>query len=154
MKHFFTLLMAGSIMLFTQCATPSSKQTAKQTEKQGTACCSQSTSQAKSCCSSKQSKAEVTAYYFHATRRCATCKAVEAVTQEALKEYYGEKVAFSSINREEDKEMADQFKVNGQSLLIVKGDKIVDLTNVAFLNARTNPETLKKEIKETIDSMI
>ena len=42
----------------------------------------------------------VKAYYFHATRRCATCKAVEKVTREAIKENFGDEVKFQSINRE------------------------------------------------------
>jgi len=97
----------------------------------------------------------VKAYYFHATRRCATCQAVEAVTKEALKEYYGEKVTFQSINQDEDSKnpLIKKFRVSGQALLIVKGDKVVNLTNEAFLNARTNPDKLKAKIKSTIDLM-
>ncbi|MBN2165104.1 MAG: thioredoxin family protein [Marinilabiliaceae bacterium] len=97
----------------------------------------------------------VQVYYFHATRRCATCQAVETVTTEALKEYYGNKIVFKSINRDEEKDnpMIAKYKVNGQTLLIVKGDKVVNLTNDAFMNARTNPNKLKAKIKATIDSL-
>lgn len=97
----------------------------------------------------------VQVYYFHATRRCATCQAVETVTQEALKQYYGDKIVFKSINRDEEKDnpMIAKYKVNGQTLLIVKGDKVVNLTNEAFMNARTNPDKLKAKIKSTIDSL-
>lgn len=99
---------------------------------------------------------DVRAYYFHATRRCATCEAVETVTQEAIKEYYGTKVSFQSINREEDKEnpMLAQYKVSGQTLLIIKGDQVVNLTNDAFMNARTNPDKFKAKLKTTVDSML
>lgn len=101
-------------------------------------------------------EAGVKAYYFHATRRCVTCQAVETVTKEALKEYYGGKVIFQSIDRDEDSKnpLIKKYKVNGQTLLIVKGDKTVNLTNDAFLNARTNPDKLKAKIKSTIDPMI
>lgn len=103
-----------------------------------------------------QTKTDVQAYYFHATRRCVTCQAVEAVTKEALNEYYGNKVALTSINRDEDKEnpMIAKYKINGQTLIIIKGDKVVNLTNDAFMNARTKPDKLKAKIKATIDSMI
>jgi hypothetical protein len=103
-----------------------------------------------------QTKTDVQAYYFHATRRCATCNAVESVTREALKEYYGDKIAFASINREEEKDnpLIEKYKISGQTLIIIKGDKVVNLTNDAFLNARTNPDKLKEKIKSTIDSMI
>jgi hypothetical protein len=103
-----------------------------------------------------QTKTDVQAYYFHATRRCATCQAVESVTKDALKEYYGDKVAFQSLNIEEmkDKSLIEKYKVGGQTLLIIKGDKVVNLTNDAFMNARTNPDKLKAKIKLTVDSMI
>jgi hypothetical protein len=103
-----------------------------------------------------QELVKVKAYYFHATRRCATCQAVEAVSKEAIKEYYGDKVTFESINRDEEKEnpLMTKYKVNGQTLLIINGEKKVDLTNDAFLNARTNPDKFKSKLKSTIDSMM
>jgi len=98
----------------------------------------------------------VTAYYFHATTRCVTCKAVEAVSKEAIEKYYGDKVSFVVINREENKDnpLVQKYEISGQTLLIVKGEKAVNLTNEAFLNARTNPNKLKSLIKSTIDSML
>ena len=45
-------------------------------------------------CSKPQEKAEIKAYYFHSTRRCATCMAVEDVTLKTLKEKYGDKIKF------------------------------------------------------------
>lgn len=121
-------------------------------------CCSgnnEKTDNQATCCDQSDSKATVEAYYFHATRRCATCQAVEKVSEEAIKEYYGDKVKFTSVNREKDenKDLTDKFNIHGQTLLIVKGDKVKNLTNYAFMNARSNPEKLKAKIKETIDVM-
>ncbi|MFW5753477.1 MAG: nitrophenyl compound nitroreductase subunit ArsF family protein [Marinilabiliaceae bacterium] len=98
---------------------------------------------------------DVEAYYFHATRRCATCKAVEDVTKEAIQENFGDKVKFKSINREKQKDhpMMKKHNVSGQTLLIVKGDEAENLTNFAFMNARSNPEKLKNKIKETVESL-
>jgi len=109
-----------------------------------------------SCCSASESNTEVHAYYFHATRRCATCQAVEAVSKEAIQDYYGEKVSFQSINRDEaaNKALVEKYKITGTALLIVSGGKVVNLTNEAFLNARNNPEKLKQKIKTTIDTML
>lgn len=103
-----------------------------------------------------QNADQVKAYYFHATTRCVTCKAVEAVSKEAIEKYYGDKVSFDVINREENKDnpLVQKYEISGQTLLIVKGDKVVNLTNEAFLNARTNPDKLKSLIKSTIDSMM
>jgi hypothetical protein len=94
-------------------------------------------------------------YYFHATNRCVTCEAVEAVTREALKQYYGNQISLKSINRDQEKDnpLIKKHQIAGQALLILKGDKAVDLTNFAFMNARTNPEKLKGKIKETIEKM-
>jgi len=97
----------------------------------------------------------VEVYYFHATTRCMTCQAVEAVTKDALKQYYGDQLTLKSINREEDKDnpLIKKHQISGQTLLILKGDKAVDLTTIAFMNARTKPEKLKEKIKETIDKI-
>jgi hypothetical protein len=108
------------------------------------------------CIQSQQAgTSDIKAYYFHATRRCATCMAVEDVTKETLKEYYADKVPFQSINREEDSKnpLLEKYQVNGQTLLIVKGDKVINLTNDAFLYARTSPDKFREKLKSTIDSM-
>lgn len=103
-----------------------------------------------------QKSGEVKAYYFHSNVRCVTCEAVEKVSKEAIVEYYGDKVTFESINRDEEKNktLVKKYKVSGTSLIIDNGKKMVNLTNDAFLNARTKPDKLKSKIKSTIDSMM
>jgi len=115
-----------------------------------------STEKTSTCCSATENTSEVKAYYFHATRRCVTCEAVEDVSKKAIKDYYGDKVVFKSINRDEaaNKDLVAQYKISGTALLIVKGDKTVNLTNDAFMNARNKPEKLKSKLKTTIDSML
>lgn len=110
----------------------------------------------KACCDAKQTDAEVKAYYFHATRRCATCEAVEKVSKETIAENYKGKVSFESINREENKEnpLLEKYKIGGQTLLLVKGDKKVDVTSAAFMYARNNPEKFEKKLKSAIDAML
>ena len=110
----------------------------------------------KTCCSDQKSDAAVKAYYFHASRRCATCEAVETVSKKTIAENYKGKVVFESINREKNKNnpLLKKYKISGQTLLVVKGDKVVNLTNDAFLNARTRPEKLERKLKSTIDSML
>ncbi len=101
-------------------------------------------------------EATTTAYYFHATRRCATCQAVEKVSKEYIEANYAEKVTFISINREEDKnsELVEKYEIAGQTLLLVFGDEVVNLTTEAFLNARTKPEKLEELIKSAIDARL
>jgi hypothetical protein len=103
---------------------------------------------------------KVEVYYFHFERRCATCQAVESESEKVLSELYPEKIksgeiTFLLINLEEESNgaLADKLNISGQTLLIVKGDKQENLTNAAFMHARTNPEKLKKAIKETIEKL-
>ena len=44
---------------------------------------------------------DVQVYYFHTSRRCATCRTVEAESKKAVKELYGDKVSFAAYNLEE-----------------------------------------------------
>ncbi len=106
-------------------------------------------------CQQAKNNGDIKAYYFHATHRCATCMAIEDVTKEALNDYFGNKVAFSSINSEKDSNnpLIQKYKVSGQTLLFIKGDKVVNLTNYAFMNARSNPDKLKAKVKETVNSL-
>lgn len=99
---------------------------------------------------------DVQVYYFHNTRRCATCKAVEAESKKAVEELYGNKVAFAAYNLEEEKgeEKANELGVSGQTLLIVGGDTKINITNEGFMNARNNPDKLKQIIKDKIDPLL
>lgn len=102
----------------------------------------------------KSDKVEV--FYFHNTRRCATCKSVEEVSKEAIKELYGDDVSFRAYNLEEadGSQKAELLGVSGQTLLIKSGDTKINITNEGFMNARTNPEKLKQIIKEKIDFLL
>jgi len=99
--------------------------------------------------------AKVEAYYFHNTRRCMTCNTVEEVTKKSLKDLYGDKITLKSLVFEDqkNKKMVEKYKVEGQSLFFVKGDKKIDITNDAFMNAVRRPEKLKEKIQETIASL-
>jgi len=117
-------------------------------------------------CSSQSNKSEdnsttvsvdnVEVYYFHTSRRCATCKAIESVSKEAVAELYGEKVSFTSYNLDETegKEKGEEVGVSGQTLLIVSGDTKTNITNEGFMHARSNPEKLKEIIKTNIDPLL
>lgn len=100
---------------------------------------------------------KVEVYYFHNTRRCATCQAVESVTKETLEEFYPEQmkngeIIFQSLNIEEDENevLARELEISGQTLLFIKDGEKKDLTNDAFMHARSNPDKLKKKINQFI----
>ena len=98
---------------------------------------------------------KVEAYYFHLSARCITCQAVEAEAKKDLESLYGGKVSFKSINLEDDanKAIAEKLKISGQTLLLVKGETKVNITNEGFMYARTNPVKFKSIIKEKVDKL-
>lgn len=98
---------------------------------------------------------DVEAYYFHFTRRCETCKAVEQVSSDALKELYGNKIMLKSIDLDEkgNEALAKKLGIEGQTLLVVKGTKKVELTNDGFMYAMTNPDKLKAKLKSAVESL-
>ncbi|MCT4614707.1 MAG: nitrophenyl compound nitroreductase subunit ArsF family protein [Marinifilaceae bacterium] len=116
--------------------------------------CSSSKTETTTKLSSAKNKIEV--YYFHATRRCATCKAVESVSAETIKNLKDKQIVFKSINRETERNnpLIKKFKISGQTLIIVGKSKSVNLTNFAFMNARTKPEKLKAKIQKTIKTLL
>ena len=103
---------------------------------------------------------KVKVYYFHNERRCATCNAVEEVTKTALNEYYPEQVkagivTFQSLNIEdgENESIVKELHISGQTLLIIADGKKKDLTNDAFMYARSNPDKLKEKIHKAIGTI-
>lgn len=104
---------------------------------------------------------KIEVYYFHFTRRCMTCQNVENVSKKAVETLYPEQVkkgeiTFQSVNldEKEGEAIGAKYKIEGQTLIIISGDKKVDLTDKGFLYANNNPEKLKAEIKKAIDGMI
>ena len=104
---------------------------------------------------------DIQVYYFHNTKRCATCNAVEDETQMALQMFYPEQteagtIEFTSLNLEEEEgeKMAESLQVSGQTLLLVKGETQVNLTNDGFMNARTNPTKFHEILKSQIDQLL
>jgi hypothetical protein len=104
---------------------------------------------------------KIEAYYFHFTARCVTCNTIEAKTKENLEALYPNQlqqglITFQSINLDDasNKELAKRLKVSGQALLIVKGNKRIDLTNDGFMYAVVKPERFKEIINEKVDGLM
>lgn len=104
---------------------------------------------------------KITVYYFHYSHRCATCIAVEDESLKAVKELYAEdfkngNIVFESLNLDEEKnnEIAEKLEISGQTLLIVKKDKKIDITNDGFLYAKSNPAKLKEVIEKSISPLL
>ncbi len=104
---------------------------------------------------------KIEAYYFHFTARCVTCKTIEAKAKENLETLYPNQfkqglITFQSLNLEEasTKPVAERLGVSGQTLLIVKGNKKINLTNEGFMYAVVKPEKFKEIINEKVDGLL
>ncbi|MDP3180239.1 MAG: nitrophenyl compound nitroreductase subunit ArsF family protein [Bacteroidota bacterium] len=113
-------------------------------------------------CNAQTQKKEATtdnkieAYYFHNAARCVTCKTVESEAKADLENLYGSQVTFKALNLEDaaTKPIAKKLDVSGQTLLLVKGNQKINITNEGFMYARTNPAKFKKIIKEKVDGLL
>jgi len=101
---------------------------------------------------------KIEAYYFHFTARCTTCKTIEADAKKNLEILYPAQVkagliSFQSVNLDDaaNKPLAEKLGVSGQTLLLVKGNQKINLTNEGFLYAVAKPEKFKEVIREKVD---
>ncbi|MDP4183827.1 MAG: nitrophenyl compound nitroreductase subunit ArsF family protein [Bacteroidota bacterium] len=103
---------------------------------------------------------KVEVYYFHFTQRCSTCHAVEDNAKSALEALYSDKVkkgdyVFKGINLDDSssKAIAKKLGIGGQSLLVVCGNKKVDITSQGFMYAH-EPNKIKEEVKKAIEKVL
>lgn len=104
---------------------------------------------------------KIEAYYFHFTARCVTCKTIEAKAKENLETLYPNQfkqglITFQSVNLEEasSKPLAERLGISGQTLLIVKGNQKINLTNEGFMYAMVKPEKFKEIINQKVDGLM
>ena len=110
---------------------------------------------------SANSGKDVEVYYFHRTVRCVTCKTVEAEARKNVEMLYADQVkagriSFTAINLDEatGKSLGEKLGVNSQTLLIVKGDQKVNITNEGFLYAVSQPQKFAEVMKSKIDPLL
>jgi hypothetical protein len=103
---------------------------------------------------------QVGVYYFHFTRRCPTCIAVEENSKKAMEELYPEQIKtgdyfFKGINLDEESSnvIAKELGVGMQTLLVVHGDKKIDITGEGFMYAQEY-EKLKAEIEKAVNKAL
>lgn len=96
---------------------------------------------------------------FHLAQRCESCTAVEQETQSLLSNEYTEEIAsgevkFISLNfqSENGKNAARILKASGQTLFVVHGDSVSDLTSSAFMFASTHPERYREALRKALDN--
>jgi thiol-disulfide isomerase/thioredoxin len=93
--------------------------------------------------------------YFHFTKRCATCNAIKSVSEEVA-ETFADKADYIEYNLDEadGEEMGEKMNADGQTYYLVYGDNKIDLTEEAFLNAKSNPDKFKAILKEKLEAVL
>ena len=104
---------------------------------------------------------KIDAYYFHFTARCVTCNTIEAKAKENLEALYPQHIksgliSFRSINLDDagNKPLAKKLGIAGQTLLLVKGDEKINITNEGFMYAMVKPEKFKEVINEKVEFLL
>ncbi|NLO19634.1 MAG: hypothetical protein GX121_07140 [Ignavibacteria bacterium] len=89
---------------------------------------------------------------FHSEHRCKTCNLIEKLSKEALEELTD--IVFKTIVVDDPKneKLAEEFEATGTALFIYnpKTGKKKDLTDFAFMNAKSKPEIFKKGLIDAI----
>ncbi len=99
-------------------------------------------------------KDRIEVLYFHGKQRCATCMAIEQQTKETLEGQFADELKNGSlifrvidISQSENEALADKYQVTWSSLLVCRWkegkESSENLTEFAFANARTAPDTFK-----------
>ena len=98
---------------------------------------------------------------FHLAQRCESCNAVERETEWLLEQEYREEVLSGNIKfvalnfRDENaKKAARLLQASGQTLYVIKGDSIEDLTSAAFMYASTHPEYYRDALRKALDQYL
>jgi hypothetical protein len=104
---------------------------------------------------------DIEVYYFHMTTRCTTCITVEAEARKNVEMLYPDlvksgKISFTALNLDEPtgKSMGETLGVNSQTLLIVKGDQKINITNEGFLYAVSQPQKFTEVMRTKIDPLV
>lgn len=99
----------------------------------------------------------VEVYYFHFTRRCVSCVNVQKATERVLNEHYKKEIENGAIvyqevnlSEPESKEIAQRLGIGRQALLVVCGEKEVDLTMQGFMLASRDFDQFKATLDEAI----
>ena len=107
--------------------------------------------------------AKVDVYYFHATKRCPTCNAIESETVKTLNGSFAQQMENGTVrlhvlnlDEKENRELVEKYEIYGSSLILVpaSGDEPVNLTNKAFLYAKDQAFAFRKELREQLNKLL
>ena len=103
--------------------------------------------------------------YFHGAQRCITCRAIETNTKTLLDSLYSKEIVSGrivyriiDISQKKNEPIADKYEVTWSSLF-VNGwksgqEKVNNMTEFSFANAKSHPGKFKNGIKDKIDELL
>ncbi len=94
--------------------------------------------------------------YFHGKQRCATCIAIEKQTKQAVEELGDNRLTMRTIDisKKENESIVEKYEVAWSSLIVVKGDNVLNLTELGFSLARNNPDGFRERLKSEIKQLL
>lgn len=106
---------------------------------------------------------KVDVYYFHATKRCPTCIAIEKETRKTLNRSFSEQMENGTVrlhvlnlDEKENSALVEKYEIYGSSLILApaSGAEPVNLTNKAFLYAKDQAFAFRKELGEQLNKLL
>ncbi|WP_455601176.1 nitrophenyl compound nitroreductase subunit ArsF family protein [Bacteroides rodentium] len=112
-----------------------------------------------------EQKDRVEVLYFHGKQRCATCMAIEKNAKEAVEAQFADELKSGTlvfrtidISKPENETIAEKYEVTWSSLFVSKWkdgkEAYENLTEYAFANARTAPDTFKNGVAEKVRTLL
>lgn len=94
--------------------------------------------------------------YFHGKQRCATCIAIETQTKQAVEELGDNRLTMRTIDisKKENESIVEKYEVAWSTLIVVKGDNVLNLTDLGFSLARNNPDGFRERLKSEIKQLL
>ena len=88
--------------------------------------------------------------YFHGKKRCITCNAIEKLTKEVVDSLSNDKIVMKVIDITQDEATADKYEITWSSLILDRGGKVENLTEMGFGYAKNQPALFKAKLTEVL----
>ena len=91
---------------------------------------------------------------FHTEHRCVTCNNIEKLSKETIKGNEAISFVLYNVDDEKNAKVAEQFEASGTSLYLYnsKTKTTKDLTEMAFMYAKTEGDKFKTELQKEISA--
>jgi hypothetical protein len=119
-----------------------------------TACNSNEKNTKKAVSKTETATATIQVIQFHSEHRCMTCNLIEKLTKETLQKFPTIPFLLVNVDDKKNEKMAEQFEATGTALFLYnpKTGKKKDLTDFAFMNAKSDSKKFKDGLEKEINA--